>query len=125
MLASNQRIMVAHMFGKAWEVMIFRVFKKTGCVITKNSDDDEFIQPQWFCGYYNSDNGNFFEMQPLQLSASQISEKNPDEDEVIEGFGDVMIDSTVNSGGEEIIEDDDGDRVEEYIYIVWHKILMV
>ena len=55
-------------------------------------------------------------MQLLPLSASQSAETTPDEDEVVEGFVDVMIDSTLNSGGEEILEDDDGDRVDDDVY---------
>ena len=40
------------------------------------------------------------EQDTLILSASQITETTPIEDEVIEGFDDVMIYSTVNSVGE-------------------------
>ena len=49
---SNQRILVAHMVGKAWEelleneVMITLLFTNIGCGITINSDDDNLIQPQ-------------------------------------------------------------------------------
>ena len=52
-------------------------------------------------------------MQPLTISASQIEEITPGNDEVIEGFGDVMIESKVNIGCEEILEDDDGERVDD------------
>ena len=74
------------MVGKAWEsvqereIMICRILKKTRCVITKNNDDDKFIQLQCFCGNYNLGNGKMFEMHPLSFSASDFSEKNPDED---------------------------------------------
>ena len=55
-------------------------------------------------------------MQTLPLYASQSKDTTPDEYEFIEGFGDVMLDSIVNSGGEDILEDDDGDRVDNDVY---------
>ena len=52
-------------------------------------------------------------MHQLPLSAYQSAETNTDKDEVTEGFGDMMMDSTLESGCEEIIEDDDRDCVED------------
>ena len=45
-------------------------------------------------------------MQPLPLYAYHSAETTTDKDEVTEGFGDMMLELTVKSGGQEIIEDD-------------------
>ena len=72
--------------------MICRLFRKTGCVITANGDNDDLIQPYWFCGQYNIGSGKVIGVQPLSLSAFQSANTTPDKDEAIEGFGDVMLD---------------------------------
>ena len=54
-------------------------------------------------------------MQPLPLHALQSKETTPDKDEFIQGFGDVMIDSAVNRGGEKILKDDNGDFVDDNV----------
>ena len=107
------------MAGKSWkavrekQVMTSRLFTKTVCGITKNGDNVDLIQMQWLCGEYKLGSGKVIGVQPLPLSASKSANTTPDKDEVIEGFGDMMLDSTVNSGGEEMVEDDDEGRVED------------
>ena len=91
--------------------MIRCLFTNTGFGITANGNDDDLIQTQRFRGGYNIGSGEVIEVHPLLFSASQSADTTPDDDEFIEGFGYVMLGSTVNSGGEEILEDDDGYRV--------------
>ena len=57
-------------------------------------------------------------MQLLPLSVSYIAETTPNYNKDVEGFVHVMLDSKVNSGGEEIIEDDDGERVDNDCYSI-------
>ena len=98
--------------------MIFRIFKKTGCGITTNSDDDNLIQIQWFRGQQNLRSCEVIEVQPLPLYVSQSEETNPYNDQVIESFVDVMLDSTVNRGGEENFDYYDGGRVDDDFYSI-------
>ena len=47
---------------------------------------------------------------------SQSADKTHGKYGVIEEFGDVILDSTVKIGGEEILEDDYGNRVDDDVY---------
>ena len=94
----NKSILLVHMVGKYWEsvreeeLMLCRLFTKTGCGITASHDDGYLIQLQWFHGEHKIGSGEVIEVQQLPLSASQSAEITPDGDEVNEGFGDVIID---------------------------------
>ena len=96
--------------------MVCCLFKKTECDITRNGDDYELTQLQWFCGDYNLGGEKFIKVQPLTLSVSQSADKTHGKYGVIEEFGDVILDSTVKIGGEEILEDDYGNRADDDVY---------
>ena len=57
--AKERRILITHWVGKAYEKIIgpeyelfrWRMFQKTGCLITANSEDDEKIQPEGLKNY--------------------------------------------------------------------------
>jgi len=117
-IAKERRILITHWAGNAYQKLIgpaydsfrWRLFQKSGCLITANGEDDDKIQPEGLDNYKVPPPAEFIE--PLSANPEQLNVVSVEEPSDIQIIDDVQEVEDAEIAVESI-EDNPEDRSED------------